>query len=107
MDKIKKEFEKEFPYSKMFTESEQDYRFFEAGHKSRDKEVQRLDIKADTLGYDIEILETKLERYEYKYKLKQAENKKLEDLTDNMLLLITKHGIQQSEKIIEAIKDGE
>jgi len=71
-DKIMEEFEKEFPYSKMCTESEQDYRFFEAGYKSRDKEVQRLN-----------------------------------DLTDNMLLLITKHAIQQSEEIIEALKDGE
>ena len=34
MDKIKEAFEKAFPYNKMFTESEQDYRFFTAGFKS-------------------------------------------------------------------------
>ena len=50
-----------------------------AGHKSRDPEVEEL----------------------------EAKNKKLRELTDNMLLLITKHGIQQSEVIIEALKDGE
>lgn len=37
----------------------------------------------------------------------KAKNKRLEDLTEKMLLLITKHGIQQSEEIIEALKDGE
>ena len=54
MDKIKEAFEKAFPYDKMFTESERDYRFFTAGFKAANLLPTEIDCpECDENGYYI------------------------------------------------------
>jgi len=90
MDKIREEFEKRYPKPLILDYDEDKKEYIES-------------IRSPMSLISMTIYNAQFEVY----KSRDKEVQRLNDLTDNMLLLITKHGIQQSEEIIEALKDGE